>query len=124
MRISDWSSDVCSSDLLDVDHAGSANGCREAVAKIAELQPDIVLLDIKMRDGTGFDVLNRLSEEQVPGVIFTTAFDHFAVRAFDAHSLYYIHQPTDSSRLTSSTSPSRDRPTACDGAAQKDHHHT
>src|SRR3546814_12207291 len=100
MRISDWSSDVCSSDLLDVDHAGSASGCREAVAKIAGLQPDIVLLDIKMRDGTGFDVLNRLSEEQVPGVIFTTAFDHFDVRAFEAHAIDYILKPIEASRLS------------------------
>src|SRR3546814_9271448 len=79
--------------LPEVDHAGSASGCREAVAKIAGLQPDIVLLDIKMRDGTGFDVVNRLSEEQVPGVIFTTAFDHFAVRAFEAHDTVHILKP-------------------------------
>ena len=81
--------------LPEVEHVGSASGCREAVAKIAGLQPDIVLLDIKMRDGTGFDVLNRLSEEQVPGVIFTTAFDHFAVRAFEAHAIDYILKPID-----------------------------
>ena len=73
--------------LPEVEHVGSASGCREAVTKIPDLQPDIVLLDIKMRDGTGFDVLNRLSEEQVPGVIFTTAFDHFAVRAFEAQAI-------------------------------------
>src|SRR3546814_12585536 len=111
MRISDWSSDVCSSDLSrmtisvltvddeplalrrlelilaklpEVEHVGSASGCREAVAKIAELQPDIVLLAIKMRDGTGFDVLSRLPEDGVLGVIFTQAFAHFAFRPFEA----------------------------------------
>src|SRR3546814_17832184 len=104
--------------LSEVEHVGSANGCREAVAKIAERQPDIVLLDIKMRDGTGFDVLNRLSEEQVPGVIFTTAFDHFAVRAFEAHAIDYILKPIEASRLSAAIDRSRDRLAAVDAREQ------
>ncbi len=106
------------SKLPDVEHVGSASGCREAIAKIAELKPDTVLLDIKMRDGTGFDVLSRLPEDGVPGVIFTTAFDHFAVRAFEAHAIDYILKPIEISRLRAAIDRSRDRLAAADAREQ------
>lgn len=83
----------------DVEHVGSAASCREAIAKIVELEPDIVLLDIKMRDGTGFDVLHQLPETLHTGVVFTTAFDHFAVRAFEENAIDYILKPVELTRL-------------------------
>lgn len=104
--------------LPGVRHLGSASGCREAVAKIAELKPDIVLLDIKMRDGTGFDVLGGLPEDCAPGVIFTTAFDHFAVRAFEAHAIDYILKPIELSRLSAAIDRSRERLVAADAREQ------
>ena len=104
--------------LADVEHVGSASGCRDAIEKIADLRPDIVLLDIKMRDGTGFDVLNRLPEDCAPGVIFTTAFDHFAVRAFEAHAIDYILKPIEPSRLRAALDRSRDRLAAVDASEQ------
>lgn len=104
--------------LPGVRHQGSASGCREAVAKIAELKPDIVLLDVKMRDGTGFDVLGGLPEDCAPGVIFTTAFDHFAVRAFEAHAIDYILKPIELSRLSAAIDRSRERLVAADAREQ------
>jgi two-component system LytT family response regulator len=102
----------------EVRHLGSASGCREAIAKIAEMKPDVVLLDIRMGDGTGFDVLDGLSEAEVPGVIFTTAFDHFAVRAFEAHAIDYILKPVEAPRLRAAIGRSRERLAAADAREQ------
>ena len=82
-----------------VRHAGSAASCREAVRAIAELRPDIVLLDIRLRDGTGFDILDQLPSEATPAVIFTTAFDHFAIRAFAVSAVDYVLKPIEAARL-------------------------
>lgn len=82
-----------------VDHVGSVGSCREAIERIAEVNPDVVLLDIKMRDGTGFDVLDRLPADRHPGIIFTTAFDHFAARAFETHAIDYLLKPVEIERL-------------------------
>lgn len=82
-----------------VDHVGSVGSCREAIESIAEVNPDVVLLDIKMRDGTGFDVLDRLPADRHPGIIFTTAFDHFAARAFETHAIDYLLKPVEIERL-------------------------
>lgn len=79
--------------------AGSAASCREAVRAIAELRPDVVLLDIRLRDGTGFDILDQLPAEARPAVIFTTAFDHFAIRAFEVSAVDYVLKPIEAARL-------------------------
>lgn len=102
----------------DVDHIGSAGGCQEAIERIAATKPDIVLLDIKMRDGTGFDVLDRLPEDSIPGIIFTTAFDHFAVRAFEAQAVDYILKPVELSRLRAAIDRSRDSLASADAREQ------
>ena len=83
-----------------VEHVGEASSCSEALARAAVLGPDVVLLDIKMRDGDGFEVLNDLAQGQDPPVvIFVTAFDHFAVRAFEAGVADYLLKPVDRDRL-------------------------
>jgi len=73
---------------------------REALARIAELKPDLVLLDIQMPEITGFDVLERLPPDQVPVVIFVTAYDEYAVRAFEVHALDYVLKPVSQQRLS------------------------
>jgi DNA-binding LytR/AlgR family response regulator len=78
---------------------GTASGCDEAVDATLMLKPDIVLLDIRMRDGTGFDYLKRLPPELVPIVIFVTAFDSHAIEAFTHNALDYVLKPIDLSRL-------------------------
>jgi len=82
-----------------VRQAGSASSCREAIHAIAALRPDIVLLDIRLRDGTGFDILDRLPPDAAPAVIFTTAFDHFAIRAFAVSAVDYVLKPIEAARL-------------------------
>ena len=68
-----------------VDHVGEASDCANALARIRELQPNVVLLDIKMRDGNGFDVVEALAERpNPPAIVFVTAFDEFAAQAFDS----------------------------------------
>lgn len=75
-----------------------ANG-RDAVARIAELKPDLVLLDIQMPEVTGFDVLERLPPDVLPVVVFVTAYDEYAIRAFEARALDYLLKPVSQKRL-------------------------
>jgi two-component system, LytTR family, response regulator len=72
---------------------------REAIARIGELKPDLVLLDIQMPEISGFNVLERLPRDALPVVIFVTAYDEFAVRAFEVHALDYVLKPVSQQRL-------------------------
>ena len=86
--------------LPEVEHVGEASGCAEAHAKISELCPDAVLLDIKMRDGNGFDVVEAIADRANPPlIIFVTAFDQFAPRAFDNAVVDYLLKPSDPERV-------------------------
>ena len=79
---------------------GEANSCSEAYAKISALRPDVILLDIKMRDGNGFDVVEAITRlPNPPVVIFVTAYDQFATRAFDAAVADYLLKPVERDRL-------------------------
>jgi two-component system response regulator LytT len=80
--------------------AGEAGDGLEAVEKIRETGPDIVLLDIQMPGLDGFQVLSRLAGEGgLPPVIFVTAYDRYAIRAFEVHAVDYILKPVDEERL-------------------------
>ena len=84
-----------------VEHVGEASSCAEALSEIATLAPDVVLLDIKMRDGDGFDVVEALTERpNPPAIVFVTAFDHYAVRAFESAVADYLLKPVERERLT------------------------
>jgi two-component system LytT family response regulator len=83
-----------------VEHVGEASSCAEALSAIGALAPDAVLLDIKMRDGDGFDVIEALLQRtNPPAVIFVTAFDHYAVRAFESAVVDYLLKPVERERL-------------------------
>ena len=75
-----------------------ANG-REALSAIAELHPDLMFLDIQMPGMSGFDVLKQVPQESMPMLVFVTAFDRFAIDAFEAHALDYLQKPVDEARL-------------------------
>jgi two-component system, LytTR family, response regulator len=75
-----------------------ANG-REALAAIPELHPDLMFLDIQMPGLSGFDVLKQVPQESLPMLVFVTAFDRFAIDAFEAHALDYLLKPVDEARL-------------------------
>lgn len=83
--------------LPGVRVAGEAASVAEAERLAAALDPDLIFLDVEMPDGTGFDLLARL--ERVPRVIFTTAYDAYAVRAFEVNALDYLLKPVDPARL-------------------------
>ena len=76
----------------------SANGA-EAVAAIAALKPELVFLDVQMPEMDGFEVVEAVGVEQMPAVIFVTAFDQFALRAFEVHAVDYLLKPFDGERL-------------------------
>src|SRR4030095_6267056 len=77
-----------------VDEAANAE---EGITKIESQQPDLVFLDIQMPGKTGFDMLSQL--ERSPQVIFTTAYDEFALKAFEVNALDYLLKPVEPKRL-------------------------
>lgn len=81
---------------------GEAGHVDEAVERIDALDPDLIFLDVEMPGGSGFDVLSRIA--RVPRVIFTTAYDRFAVRAFDVNALDYLLKPIEPARLAAALS--------------------
>lgn len=76
---------------------GEAADAAEAAAQIAALQPDLLLLDVQMPGGSGFDLLATLDDP--PEVVFTTAFDQYALQAFEASALDYLMKPIEPQRL-------------------------
>jgi two-component system LytT family response regulator len=72
---------------------------KQALAAIRTFQPDLLLLDIQMPDLNGFQVLDELRMEEMPAVIFTSAYDQYAIRAFEANALDYLLKPFDQERL-------------------------
>ncbi|KAB2964758.1 LytTR family DNA-binding domain-containing protein [Zoogloea sp.] len=89
-----------------VERIDEAADVAEAVHRTDELRPDILLLDIQMPGGSGFDVLERLRQPP-PVVIFVTAFDHHALRAFEANALDYLTKPVDAGRFRSALERAR-----------------
>lgn len=77
----------------DIYVAGEAGDGEEAVDKITTLKPDLVFLDVQMPRRDGFGVLKAISGGRMPVVVFTTAFDEFALAAFDAHAVDYLLKP-------------------------------
>lgn len=76
--------------------AEAGNG-REAIQKIEELKPDLIFLDIQMPDLTGFEVLEKLQHK--PNIIFTTAYEQYAIKAFETFSIDYLLKPIKEDRL-------------------------
>ncbi|MFN5599502.1 MAG: LytR/AlgR family response regulator transcription factor [Gemmatimonas sp.] len=83
----------------DVDVVGEAESGHEAVAMIRELQPDLVCLDVQMPGLDGFGVLSEIDGGHVPMVLFVTAYDEHAQRAFDVHAVDYVLKPVDADRF-------------------------
>lgn len=90
----------------DVEIVGVACDGDEAVEMLAELRPDLVFLDVQMPGLSGFDVLDavgpHMNGNRMPAVVFTTAFDQYALRAFEVHALDYLLKPFDEERLSAS----------------------
>ncbi len=70
-----------------------------AIAAVRERKPDLMFLDVQMPEIDGFGVIQALEPQQLPVVIFVTAFDHYALRAFEVHALDYLLKPFDADRF-------------------------
>jgi two-component system, LytTR family, response regulator len=83
----------------DVEVVGECGDGGSAVEKILELTPDVVFLDIQMPGMDGFEVLRALPKESMPAVIFLTAYEQHALRAFEVHALDYLLKPVNDERF-------------------------
>ncbi len=83
----------------DVEIVGQCNCGREAVSGILDRVPDLVFLDVQMPDLDGFEVLEAVGVSRLPAVVFVTAFDEYALRAFDVHALDYLLKPITPERF-------------------------
>lgn len=86
-------------DEADIEIVGLPATGREALDAIRELKPDLVFLDVHMPDLDGFGVLAQMPEQAAPAIIFVTANDDFALKAFDVHALDYVVKPVSEERL-------------------------
>ena len=85
--------------IADIEIVGEASNGREALALIKEKSPDLVFLDIQMPGISGFEVVQQLDIKTMPVILFLTAYDEYAVKAFEANALDYILKPIDEERL-------------------------
>ena len=84
----------------DVEIVGECGDGASAIEKILELTPDVVFLDVQMPGIDGFDVLRALPQGELPSVIFLTAYEQHALRAFEVHALDYLLKPVDDERFS------------------------
>ncbi|QXD16902.1 LytTR family DNA-binding domain-containing protein [Rhodocaloribacter litoris] len=102
----------------DVDVVGEAAEADAAEAAVARLRPDLLFLDVQMPGRSGFDLLEAL--DPVPAVIFTTAYDRYALRAFEVSALDYLLKPVEPERLATALEKVRTR-LPVPGTAPADH---
>ena len=91
----------------DIAVIAEARNGREAVRALRELKPDLLFLDVQMPVLDGFGVLSEIGAKRMPAVIFVTAYDEFAVRAFDAHALDYLVKPLEVARFAEALARTR-----------------
>lgn len=99
--------------------AQCANG-REALAAIQQYKPELVFLDIQMPGMSGFEVLAHLPQESLPVVVFVTAYDQYAIKAFEARAIDYLLKPIDEERFDAAITRVREHVRARDAAGQRD----
>ena len=104
-------------EIADVEIAGESGDGRSAVSAIGALAPDLVLLDVQMPEMDGFEVLHAVGADRLPAIIFVTAFDRYALRAFEVHALDYLLKPVTGERLVEALGRARTRIAERRGAA-------
>lgn len=92
-----------------VEIVGEAGNGREAVTEIEEKTPDLVFLDVQMPEMNGFDVLKALEENKIPAIVFTTAYDKYAIQAFEFHALDYLLKPFSRERFSRAVRHAREQ---------------
>jgi two-component system LytT family response regulator len=94
---------------LDVECVGECTNGQEAVEAIRNHKPDLVFLDVEMPVLDGLGVIEEIGAEQMPAVIFVTAYDRYALRAFEIHALDYLLKPFDRERFQEAVRRARER---------------
>lgn len=84
----------------DISLVGESGDGKSTIDLIRSVEPDLVLLDIQLPELNGFEILESLPPNRLPAVIFVTAYDQFAVRAFEVHAVDYLLKPVERERLT------------------------
>ncbi|MDT4897518.1 MAG: two-component system, LytTR family, response regulator [Acidobacteriota bacterium] len=87
-------------DDSEIEVVGECANGHQAIQAIEEEKPDLVFLDVQMPEINGFEVLEAVSDERLPTVIFVTAYDKYALRAFEVHALDYLLKPFTRERFT------------------------
>lgn len=93
----------------EVDVVGEAANGRDAVTAIHEREPDLVFLDVQMPELDGFAVVQAVGVDRMPVTVFVTAFDQYALKAFEAHALDYLTKPFDRERFQMSLSRAKEQ---------------
>jgi two-component system LytT family response regulator len=101
----------------DINVIGQCGDGEAALQAIQQLQPDLVFLDVQMPEMDGFQVVEAVGIEQMPVTIFVTAYDRYAIRAFDSNAVDYLLKPFASDRLSRAVARARDR---CQGRQDKE----
>src|SRR6266404_2472547 len=86
-------------DDQEVEIVGESDNGKDAVAMITKQDPDLIFLDIQMPEMDGFSVLEAVGLERLPEVVFTTAYEQYAIRAFELHAVDYLLKPFDQARF-------------------------
>lgn len=100
--------------FADVEIVGEAANTKQAREQLAALKPDLLFLDVQMPGETGMELLESL-DAPVPDVIFTTAYDEFAVKAFELNALDYLLKPVDPARLAAAVEKLRTKQSGAAG---------
>jgi two-component system, LytTR family, response regulator len=93
----------------DVEIVGECSNGREAVTMIRKQNPDLVFLDVQMPEMDGFAVLEAIGTERLPEIIFATAYEQYAIRAFELHALDYLLKPFDQGRFKDAIKHAKER---------------
>ena len=93
----------------DMEVVGECKNGAEALTCISDDKPDLVFLDVQMPEMDGFSLLESLGPERIPLIIFTTAYEQYAIRAFELHALDYLLKPFDQTRFQDALAHAKDR---------------
>ena len=106
--------------FTDFTIVGECRDGREVLAALDVLKPDVVFLDVQMPEIDGFEVIRRRTPARMPAVVFLTAYDQFAIRAFEAEALDYLVKPVSEARFAATVKRLVRRLRSGDGAAKDD----
>ena len=90
---------ACLEEIPEIEIVGECQNGREAVRSVMQLEPDLMFLDIQMPGMNGFDVIKALQADAMPMVVFSTAYEQYALDAFDVHAVDYLLKPLEEDRL-------------------------